>query len=164
MNEITCLLLICAVVFLGGIVINILVDKLKASKTAETFKEQFDKTNLPILSLYQGDKKYNFIVDTGSTCNVINTGVLKKLKHTKQSSIASTVTASGDVQHNNSVVNISFTSSRNEMFVEDFISLDIKEAIKSTEEELGEKIAGILGNEFLNHYSKQISFKDFTIK
>ena len=35
MNEITCLLLICAVVFLGGIVINILVDRLKASKTAE---------------------------------------------------------------------------------------------------------------------------------
>ena len=95
---------------------------------------------------------------------MINTGVLKRLKHTKQPSVASTVTASGDIQHNNSIVNISFTSSRKEVFVEDFIALDIKEAIKSTEEELGEKIDGILGNEFLNHYSKQISFKDFTIK
>ena len=164
MNEITCLLLICAVIFLGGIVLNWIVERVKTSRFTDSFKDSFSKTNLPILSLFQGDIKYNFIVDTGSTCNVINSAVLRKLKHSKMQYTGDVVVASGDKTEDNKFVNIAFISSSGETFVEDFVVLNLKDAIKDTEEELGEKIAGIIGNDFLSHYGKQISFKNYTIR
>ena len=165
MNELTCLLLISAVVFLGGLNLNFIIKTLIRNKHRESLKEQFDKTNLLILPLYQKDGKYNFVVDTGSTCNLIKPKLLRKLVHTKYKCDTETVIASGESISGGEVANIMFASPSGEVFVEDFIILDgLDAALKSTEKELGEKVAGILGTDFLRHYSKILDFNNCTIE
>lgn len=46
-----------------------------------SFSKGFTSPNLPIATFYQGDKELNFIIDTGSDDNIINSSVLKDIKY-----------------------------------------------------------------------------------
>ena len=48
-----------------------------------SFSKGFVSPNIPIATFYQGDKELNFIIDTGSDNNVINSGALKDIKYEK---------------------------------------------------------------------------------
>ena len=68
----------------AAFIVTVIMDIRKKKKTSLTFKDSIHNTGLPIISLKLQipDKTfitYNFIVDTGSTVNVINTSYVKDL-------------------------------------------------------------------------------------
>lgn len=60
-------------------IINKLLGKPKDSMS---FMESMNLVNLPIVTFFQGDKRFNFLLDTGSNSSVIDKNVLKNIKHT----------------------------------------------------------------------------------
>ena len=46
-----------------------------------SFKQGFDLTELPIVTLQQGDKKLNFLLDTGSNNSIIDKNILEKIEY-----------------------------------------------------------------------------------
>ena len=44
-----------------------------------SFREALDLVGLPIVTFYQGDKKLNFLLDTGANLSVINKAALESV-------------------------------------------------------------------------------------
>ena len=163
MSEIYILLLISAIIVSAGLLFNWLTNKIHQSKYEEPFKERFLKTQLVIVSLYNNNKKFNFVVDTGSTCNIIDVKAVKKTKHEKFNCDSAAVTFGGTIKQNKAA-RILFESTNKEQFFEDFKVMDLSGVMNWTDADLKEPIHGLLGTDFLNHYSKVIDFKEYLLR
>lgn len=69
----------CIIIFLNLIVLTLLINLIyssiktkNAKKYAMSFQTSIDLANLPIVTFYQGNKKYNFLLDTGTMGNIID--------------------------------------------------------------------------------------------
>ena len=154
MSEIYILLLISAIIVSAGLLFNWLTNKIHQSKYEEPFKERFLKTQLVIVSLYNNNKKFNFVVDTGSTCNIIDVKAVKKTKHEKFNCDSAAVTFGGTIKQNKAA----------RILFEDFKVMDLSGVMNWTDADLKEPIHGLLGTDFLNHYSKVIDFKEYLLR
>ena len=73
--------IILAVIILS-IIINGVEDYCKQRKRVNmSFKEAMDLVELPVVTFYNGDKKLNFLLDTGSNISQINSSILPLLDH-----------------------------------------------------------------------------------
>ena len=71
-------------VIILSIIINGVEDYCKQSKRVNmSFKEAMDLVELPVVTFLNGDKKLNFLLDTGSNISQINSSILPLLDHKK---------------------------------------------------------------------------------
>ena len=73
-------LVILLIVGAFAIVVNGIEDHNR--KESMSFREAIDLVGLPIVTFYQGDRKYNFLLDTGANLSVINQATLENIEHT----------------------------------------------------------------------------------
>ena len=67
-----------------AIIINGIEDYCKQKNRINmSFKEAMDLVELPVVTFYNGDKKFNFLLDTGATISVINSNILDNFTHEK---------------------------------------------------------------------------------
>ena len=66
-------LVILLIVGTFAIVVNGIEDHNR--KESMSFREAIDLVGLPIVTFYQGDRKYNFLLDTGANLSVINLSI-----------------------------------------------------------------------------------------
>lgn len=62
------------------------------------FKEAMELIGIPYVTLWQDDRKYIFILDTGSTRSHVSTRALKTLKHMSEKSNTVTLGAGGNIK------------------------------------------------------------------
>ena len=55
-----------------GYTVNLCEDRIKKNNRKMSFKESMDLAELPVVTFYQGDKKFNFLLDTGSNYSHIS--------------------------------------------------------------------------------------------
>lgn len=149
------IILTVLIVLLAAFVVNAFEDYSKR-KNRLSIKESIDLTGLPIITFNQGDKKYNFILDTGANVSVINSRLLKDLEYSK---VEDTSTIYG---HNGEIiptydVEIPLTYKEN-TYSTIFRVLDLDEAIENLKAEHGVKFDGFLGNLFMQQYGYTIDF------
>lgn len=122
-----------------------------------SFQETFDLVGLPIITFKQNDKKFNFILDTGSVYSVINKTMLRRFTHSK--SQKGTATCCG-VEGN--TVEAPFIEAtvvyRDIEFTDDFQVMDMSKAFEQLKSSYGVNIHGILGAGFMNKYKYVIDF------
>lgn len=125
-----------------------------------SFKESLDLTDLPIITVYQGSKRFNFLIDTGATKSIFDSNQIDSLITYKDTDDISYVMG---IEGNKSIVrNISISFYRNELkFNSIFQAVDMSKAFKNIKQETGVSLQGILGNDFFVKYKYVIDFKEF---
>lgn len=133
-------------------------DKELASQMS--FKEAMDLTDLPVVTFYQGDKKINFLLDTGSNDSLINGDAVKKLElaYEKTQSISEVYGIGGKtvVSH----VNINFEY-KNIKFKYNFQVANLTPTFDVIKQETGVVIHGILGSCFFKEFKYILDFDKF---
>lgn len=144
------------------VIAAIAILKLKNRNNKMSFRESLDLTDLPIVTFYNGDKKLNFLLDTGSNSSFINERDLKKLEpySVLDDNIGSgLVTGSGvsDTKCNHIEGTLMY---KGFLYKEIFAILDLSESFDDIKRETGVSIHGILGNSFFIRYRYILNFDE----
>lgn len=130
--------------------------KRKDNKDVISFGPGFALTELPIISLYQGENHFNFLLDTGSNDSIIDSNILDKLEYDmsdKQNSLFG-------MEGNKEIVRIcNITLSYNGVdFPYEYNIRDMSAAFGSIKTESGVTLHGIIGSKFFNKYKYVLDF------
>ena len=147
-------ILVLAIVFIA----NTIDDIRKRNNSKISFKEAMDLTELPVVTFYNGDKKLNFLLDTGSNVSHINSSIINLLDHTKTNQKTDTIGMEGN-KVSNDICKMTIYY-RNQKFEEDFIISDLNDAFDVIKQEDGVQIHGILGSKFFEKYKYILDFKE----
>lgn len=131
-----------------------------SSLLAVSFGKGFTSPNIPIITCNQGDKKLNFIIDTGADDNVINKSVIDNIDH-KEIEYEGTLTGLGgsyDVQACSLKLEIN-----GETFTDKFLVSDhLEGAFNKMEEAHAIILHGLLGSNFLKRHNIVLDFNNLT--
>lgn len=153
--EIIGILLLVIVV---AIIINAVEEVSKRNSTKISFRESMDLTELPVVTFYNGDKKLNFLLDTGSNISHINSSSLSFLEHEKIDMQAETMGFEGNKVSNEFCRMTVFY--KNQKFEDEFSITDLDDAFNVIKQENGVQIHGILGSKFFEKYRYVLDFSE----
>lgn len=129
-----------------------------ASAEAISFKQAVELTGLPIITLYQGEKRFNFILDTGSTDNIIDQNILKELDYEVQESKHNLYGLEGNEQTVNTCsITLSY---KDKDFPFIYLINDLKKPFEVMKKENGVTLHGMLGSKFFNAYKYILDFNE----
>lgn len=128
------------------------------NKGVMSFKESLDLTNLPIVTFTSGDKKYNFLLDTGASGSVINKDTLKDITYNSTGDTTDIFGMEGNAQ-TAEIVEIWLTY-KDKSFKEQFQAADLSKAFDLLKKEYGVNIHGILGSLFFKKFKYILDFSE----
>lgn len=141
---------ICLVVL--GIVIGIIGCIVRSSqRDTISFKEQFQVTSLPIISLICGGRELNFLIDTGATQCLIAPEVLNSIPYKKCRRKGFAKGIGGGVSTILREIYLKYKNSEYEVQV--WTSSDMEGTFKMA------GVDGLLGSDFLKKYGWRIDYK-----
>lgn len=149
--------ILLAVVILA-IIINGVEDYCKQKKRVNmSFKEAMDLVDLPVITFYNGGKKFNFLLDTGATFSVIDSNVLDNFSHKKLDDEGTLYGMEGNR------ITVSYIRALLEYkgmnYEEDFQVVDMSAAFNQVKAESGVTLSGILGSLFFRRYQYILDFE-----
>lgn len=129
----------------------------KKKDTSISFGQGFALTQLPIISLYQGNKVFNFLLDTGSNDSIIDSNVLKDIEHTMSDEKSSLYGLEGNAQE---VGKCSITLSYQGLdYPYEYIVCDMSGPFSKIKAESGVILHGLIGSKFFNAYKYVLDFE-----
>lgn len=151
-------ILIIVLVLILAFILNGIEDYHKENSLIRlSFADKLGKLKLPIVSLVNNGRVFNFLIDSGATYSIIDTPFLEQMSHKKLEAEGSAYGVDGN-KVPVSYARIELTHD-DYKFVDEFqiIRVNAFDNIKETD---GITIAGILGTEFLQRYNFIVNFKD----
>lgn len=124
-----------------------------------SFQQSFDLTGLPIVTLQQGENKFNFLLDTGANNNIIDKRVLKDIEYTLNKDMKSNLSGLEGTKNVVDICNISF-SYKDKEFPFFYLINDMEVIFNDIKQTTGVTLHGILGSSFFNKYKYVIDFKE----
>lgn len=126
-----------------------------------SFKESMDLTELPIITLYQDERKFNFLLDTGSNNSIISKPASRILKGTyTKCSYKLNGLGSTDITK---VCNTTLEY-KDLVFEVDFLVSDgVSATFNVIKKESGVNIHGILGTKFFKKYKYVLDFDKLAV-
>lgn len=135
----------------------------KKKRTCEvSFRDTLLLAGIPIVTFKNGNKYFNFIIDTGATSSLINKSVINEFN--------------ADKIDGNDVVcgldpNVEFKSEKfkiqlecdNEKFDVTFGAIDLDATFNSLQEDSGIYVSGILGSDFLERHKYILDYNKMII-
>lgn len=114
-----------------------------------SFKQGFTCPNVPLVTVYNGDKELIFLLDSGSEYNVIDEQSLPSLSYTpvQDETLPNTLSGVGGVTKA-SACSLSFKCDGKE-YTEIFLINDLSDPLKMLKQETGVIMHGILGSKFM---------------
>lgn len=125
---------------------------------AISFRQGFELTELPVITLWQGDKKYNFLLDTGSNNSVIDSNVLKHMEYEKIEKSTSFCGVEG-ISKTLPICRIT-VSYKDKKYPYEYVINDMKEVFGSIKKETGVTLHGIIGSKFFNQFKYILDFEE----
>lgn len=121
-----------------------------------SFKPGFQLTELPIITLYQGENNFNFLLDTGSNDSIIDGNIINKIEHTpcEEKSELFGMEGNSQIVH---ICNITL-SYEGEDYPYTYLICDMKEAFSKIKAQNGVTLHGIIGSKFFNAYKYVLDF------
>lgn len=154
MMEFILSILICAAI----VIAYAEVKASRLNKRKISFRESVDLTELPVITLYQEDKKFNFLLDTGSNDSIISKPAARSIKGT-YSKCERLIEGLGST--NVSKICTTTLLYKNMSFeVECLVSDGITATFNSIKKASGVHIHGILGTKFLQKYKYVLDFDE----
>lgn len=146
--------LIIAVAVTSGVIAGV---RKKSSEIS--FREAMDLAELPVITFYNGDKKINFLLDTGSNISYLNESIVSSLV-TESTGEASNIIGIEGNKVNCKICKM-IIRRKNQEFEEEFSIADLDKAFSIVKKESGVQIHGILGSRFFAKYKYVLDFKDY---
>lgn len=135
-----------------------LIKTLFSPKNPIPFGQGLDLTGLPIVTLRQGEKKLNFVLDTGSNHNIIDNHVLPEIKHTMTNMCSDIYGIDGNKTSNRfCIITVSYKDVNYEY---EYQVCDMSNAFDNIKQETGVTVHGIIGSGFFQKFQYVLDFKD----
>lgn len=130
-------------------------------KSTETmsFMESMNLVDLPIVTFFQGNNRFNFLLDTGSNSCVVDKRVLSKLKYKLIKENSSTLMGMDGIRHDVDTCEITLFYKDKE-YTYDYIIQDMAGPFEDIKQASGVIIHGILGSKFFNKFKYVLDFKE----
>lgn len=126
---------------------------------AMSFQNSMDLADAPVVTLYQGDKKINFILDTGATCCTIDSQYLNNLEHEKLDTVVNNRGIEGiTTQCKTCSIKVSY---KNKHYKIPCLIQDLSKTLSELKQETGVTIHGILGTNFFNAFNYVLDFEKY---
>lgn len=157
------IIIMCILSFIGIIILYSCYKNETKIQDCLSFQQAMELTDLPIITFYCGQRKLNFIIDTGSIYSVIDNNIIKnkEIPVEKTNNVFKMITATGKDNVDNEFGNIQLYLNENE-FVDEFVLSDsIHETFEYLKSLHGVTIHGLLGSKFFNKYKYIIDFNKF---
>ena len=146
--------LIIAVAVTSGVIAGV---RKKSSEIS--FREAMDLAELPVITFYNGDKKINFLLDTGSNISYLNESIVSSLVTESTGEESNIIGIEGNKV--NCKICKMVIRRKNQEFEEEFSIADLNKAFSIVKKESGVQIHGILGSRFFEKYKYVLDFKDY---
>lgn len=121
-----------------------------------SFKKGFISPNIPIVTLYQGDKEFNFIIDTGSDENIINQSSLKDMAFTPLDDTHSLSGLGGSQTISSCQITMTF---QNREFTSKYLMANLEPQFQALKESHGIPVHGMIGSKHLHKYGFVLDFE-----
>ena len=125
---------------------------------AMSFQNSMDLAELPVVTFRQGDKKINFLLDTGSNNCVIDSNILKSIDHKMLDVETNILGLEGNAQKTG-VCTIKMTYKDKE-YEYPYVIQDMSAAFDSIKKETGVTVNGMLGSKFFNEFKYVLDFDE----
>lgn len=154
------IIIICVIILIiTAVIITGILAGIKKKNSEISFREAMDLAELPVITFYNGDRKINFLLDTGSNISYLNKSIVSSLV------VESTGEESNIIGIEGNKVNCKICKMiikrKNQEFEEEFSIADLNKAFRIVKEESGVQIHGILGSRFFEKYKYVLDFKDY---
>lgn len=128
-----------------------------------SFEEAMVLMGMPMITLQQGDKKFNFIVDSGANDNIIDVECLKELKYRKLD-VGNTLTGLEGNKRDVNVCLISFMlPEKNKVYTYPYLIRDMHPAFEIMRKDYGVTLHGMVGSRFMNKFKYVLDFDELSI-
>jgi hypothetical protein len=121
-----------------------------------SFMESMNLTELPVVTFYQEDKKFNFLLDTGSSDCIIDSNILDQIEH-EESDLQSNLFGLEGKRRLVKACRICL-SYKGGQYEYDYLISDMKDAFTNIKQTTGVTLHGILGSKFFNTYKYILDF------
>ena len=125
---------------------------------AMSFQSSMDLAELPVVTFRQGDKKINFLLDTGSNNCIIDSNILKNINHKMLDVETNILGLEGNAQKTG-VCTIKMTYKDKE-YEYPYVIQDMSAAFDSIKKETGVTVNGMLGSKFFNEFKYVLDFDE----
>lgn len=125
---------------------------------AMSFQNSMDLAELPVVTFRQGDKKINFLLDTGSNNCIIDSNILKNIDHKMLNIETNILGLEGNAQKTG-VCTIKMTY-KNKEYEYPYVIQDMSAAFNSIKKETGVAVNGMLGSKFFNEFKYVLDFDE----
>lgn len=121
-----------------------------------SFKQGFDLTELPIITLTNNGKNINFLLDTGSDSSYINQSILNNYTYTETEYMSPMIGVEGNKKDCNIIkMNVTY---EDKSYQNEFLVMDMDRAFDVIKKENGVNLHGILGSKFFRKYQYVLDF------
>ena len=143
-----------------GYTINLCEDRIKRNNRKMSFREAMDLAEMPVVTFYQGDKKFNFLLDTGSNYSHISKEAAKEIQG---ETIEAQAKVSGIGEGTTSGVCRTTLSYKGVNYDIDLSITDhLTDAFAAIKTETGVQVHGLIGNQFFQKYGYILDFENLT--
>lgn len=151
--------LVIVAVLVIGYTVNLCEDRIrKANNRKMSFRESMDLAELPVVTFYQGDKKFNFLLDTGSNYSHISKEAVKEIIGTMFDANAK---VSGIGEGKTSAVCRTTLSYKGADYDIDLNVTDhLTDAFTAIKQETGVQVHGLIGNQFFQKHKYVLDFEE----
>ena len=125
---------------------------------AMSFQNSMDLAELPVVTFRQGDKKINFLLDTGSNNCIIDSNILKNIDHKMLDVETNILGLEGNAQKTG-VCTIKM-SYKDKEYEYPYVIQDMSAAFDSIKKETGVTVNGMLGSKFFNEFKYVLDFDE----
>lgn len=153
-------IIICVIILIiAAAIITGILAGIKKKNSEISFREAMDLAELPVITFYNGDRKINFLLDTGSNISYLNKSIVSSLVVESTGEESSIIGIEGNKV--NCKICKMIIRRKNQEFEEEFSIADLDKAFRIVKEESGVQIHGILGSRFFEKYKYVLDFKDY---
>ena len=141
-----------------GYTINLCEDRIKRNNRKMSFREAMDLAEMPVVTFYQGDKKFNFLLDTGSNYSHISKEAAKEIQG---ETIEAQAKVSGIGEGTTSGVCRTTLSYKGVNYDIDLSITDhLTDAFAAIKTETGVQVRGLIGNQFFQKHKYVLDFEE----
>lgn len=141
-----------------GYTINLCEDRIKRNNRKMSFREAMDLAEMPVVTFYQGDKKFNFLLDTGSNYSHISKEAAKEIQGEIMKAQAK---VSGIGEGTTSGVCRTTLSYKGADYDIDLSITDhLTDAFAAIKTETGVQVHGLIGNQFFQKHKYVLDFEE----
>lgn len=137
---------------------EILKGLLAKDKDKMSFKTAMALCKLPVVTFFQGEKSFNFLLDTGSSSCIIDSNALDGIKHKVLNEKSDLFGMEGNSQEVG-ICEITLYFNEN-AYTYNFLMQDMKQSFALIRKQTGVVLHGILGSDFFNEFKYILDFAE----